>query len=139
MFIYFCRLITLQICSGFAIHWHESAMGVHVSPILNPLPTSLPIPSSGSSQCIYLSTYLSCLFWGDKFVQMPRAFVSCIQPGLVICFTLDNRHVSMLFSQIILPSPSPIESKSLFYTSVSFSVLHIGLSLPIFLNPIYMH
>ena len=45
--------------------------------------------------------------------------VSCIQPGLVICFTLDNIHVSMLFSWNIPPSPSPTESKRLFYTSVS--------------------
>ena len=27
----------------FAIHWHESAMGVHVSPILKPPSTSFPI------------------------------------------------------------------------------------------------
>ena len=91
-----------SIVVDFAIHWHESAMDLHVFPILNPLPTSLPIPS----------------LWVIPGHQ-PRALVSCIQPGLVICFTLDNIHVSMLFSQIIPPSPSPIESKSLFYTSLS--------------------
>ena len=82
---------TLEYCSGFAIHWHESAMGVHVFPILNPPPPPLsPFHPSGSSQ------YTS-----------PEHPVSCIEPGLVICFTYDNIHVSMLFSQIIPPLPSP--------------------------------
>ena len=38
----------------------------------------------------------------------------------------------MLFSQIIPPLPSPTESKSLLFTSVSLAFLHIGSSLPPF-------
>ena len=74
----------------FVIHWHESAMDLHVFPIPIPPPASLPIPS--------LWVFL---------VHQPWALVSYIQPGLEICFTLDNIQVSMLFSWNIPPSPSP--------------------------------
>ena len=108
-FIYFnWRLMTLQYCIGFAIHQHESAMGVHVFPILNPLPPPFPYHLSGSSQC-----------------TSPKHPVSCIEPGLAIHFTCDNLHVLMPVSQIIPPSPSPSESKRLFYTSVSLLLSRI--------------
>ena len=100
--LFFFNLITLQYCIGFAIHQHESATGIHVFHILNPPPSSLPVHPSGSSQC-----------------TSPKHPVSCIKPGLVIQFIYDIIHVSMPFSQIIPPSPSPTESKRLFYTSVS--------------------
>ena len=74
--------------------------------------TLLPPPSSyhlsGSSQC-----------------TSPKHPVSCIEPRLAIHLLYDIIHVSMPFSQIIPPSPSPTESKILFDTSVSLLPSHI--------------
>ena len=36
--------LTLQYCIGFAIYQNESATSIHVFPIRNPPPSSLPIP-----------------------------------------------------------------------------------------------
>ena len=108
MYLFNWRLITLQYCIGFAIQQHESTTGIHMFPILNPPFSSSLYHPSGSSQC-----------------TSPKHPISCIEPGLEICFTYDNIHGSVLFSQIIPPSPSPTESKRLFYTSVSLLLSRI--------------
>ena len=67
-FIYFnWRLITLQHCIGFAIHQHESATGIHVFPILNPL--SFPIPSlwAVSAHQPQASSITHRIWTGDSF------------------------------------------------------------------------
>ena len=103
-----------SIVVGFSIYWVESAMGIHVFPILKPRPLLSPSHPSGFSQC----TGFECP-------------MSCIKVGWVIYFTYRNMHVSVLVSQVISPWPSPTESKSLFLC-VRFAVSHIWSSLPSF-------
>ena len=117
IFIYFnWKLITLQYCTGFAIHQHESSMGVHVFPILNLPPTSLPIPS----------------LWVIP-VHQPQA--SCI---LHRTWTGDSFHTwyYTCFNAILPNHPTLFHShrvqKTVLYICVSFALSHTGLSLPSF-------
>ena len=105
--IYFnWRLIALQYCIGFAIHQHESATGVHVFPILNPPPTSLPVPS----------------LWVIP-VHQPQA--SCILHRTWTGNLFLILYMFQCHSPKSSPSPSPTESKRLFYTSVSLLLSRI--------------
>ena len=61
--------------------------------ICSPSWTSLPVP------------FLRVIPVHQPWAPHP---VSCIEPGLAICFTYDNIHVSMLFSQIKAPDKSYI-------------------------------
>ena len=64
------------------------------SPSWTPLPPPSPYHPSGSSQC-----------------TSPKLPVSCIKPGLAICFLYDIIHVLMPFSQIIPHLPLPQSPK----------------------------
>jgi len=59
------------------------------SPSCTTFPPPYPYHPSGSSQ-----------------FTSPKHPVSCIEPGLAICFIYDIIHVSMPFSQITPPSPT---------------------------------
>ena len=101
-FFFFYNIVVV-----FVIHWHESAMDLHVFPIPIPSPTSL------STRSLWVFP-----------VHQARALVPCIQPGLVISFTIDNIHVLMLLSgeshgQRSLTGYSPQGRKELDMTEVT--------------------
>ena len=92
------------------------------SPSWTLLPPPSPYHPSESSQC-----------------TSPKHPVSCIEPGLATHFIYDIIHISMPFSQIIPPSPSPTEPKDCSIHQCLFCCLVHRVIVTIFLNSIYMH
>ena len=90
-------------------------------PILNPLPPLSPPYPSGSSQ------YTS-----------PEHPVSCIKPGLMICFTYDNIHVSVYSNRSSHPHLLPQSPKECSMYLCLFCFLAYGIIITMFLNSIYM-
>ena len=108
--------LTLQYCIGFAIYQNESATGIHVFPILNPPPSSLPVPS----------------LWVVP-VHQPQA--SSIMHRTR---TVDSFHIwYYTYFNVILPNHPTLSlshrvQKTVLYISVSFAVSYTGLLLPSF-------
>ena len=108
--------LTLQYCIGFSIHQHESATGIHLFPVLNPPPSSLPVPS----------------LW---VVPVHQHQASSIMHRT---WTSDSFHIwyYTCFNAILPNHPTLSLShrvqQTVLYISVSFAVSYIGSSLPSF-------
>ena len=123
-FIYFnWRLITLQYCIGFAIHQHESTMGVHMFPILNPAshlsPHTIPLghPSAPAPSILYHASNLDWRFVSHMILYMFQ------------CYSPKSSH----------PLPLPQSPKDCSIHLCLFCCLTYRVIVTIFLNSIYMH
>ena len=118
--IFHRRLITLQYCIGFAIHQYESATGVHMFPILNPLPPPSPYYLSGSSQCTSPKHPASNLYW---------RFISYMILYMFQCHSPKSSH----------PCPLPQGPKDFSIHLCLFCYFAYRVIVTIILNSIYMH
>ena len=122
-FFFLHFFFNLQYFIGFAIHQHESTTGVHMFPILHPLPTSLPISSlwvipmhQPQASCYPASN----LDW---------QFVSYMIFYMFQCHSLKSSH----------PLPLPQSPKDCSIHLCLFCCLAYRVIVTIFLNSIYMH
>ena len=108
--------LTLQYCIGFAIYQNESATGIHVFPILNPPPSSLPIPSLWVVPVHQpqASSIMHRTWTGDSFHIWYYTCFNAILPN----------HPTLSLSHRV--------EKTVLYISVSFAVSYTGLLLPSF-------
>ena len=117
-FLLLLLFFTLQYCIGFAIHQHESATSVHVFPILNPPPSSLPLghPSAPAPTILYPASNLG--WW----------FVSYMILYMFQCHSPKSSH----------PLPLPQSPKDCSIHLCLFCCVTYRVIVTIFLNSIYM-
>ena len=118
----FYLFITLQYCIGFAIHWHESTMSVHVFRILNspshlsPHPIPLGHPITPALRTLYHASNLDWWFFSHVIIYMFQ------------CHSPKSSH----------PLPLPQSSKDCSIHQYLFCCLVYRVIVTIFLNSIYM-
>ena len=120
LFYFNWRLITLQYYNGFAVHQHESATGIHMFPILNPPPSSLPGPSLWvifSAPAPSIQYHASNLDW---------QFISYMILCMFQCHSPKSSH------------PLPQSPKDCTIHLCLFCYLAYRVIITIFLNSIYM-
>ena len=106
----------------FAIHAHESATGVHVSPSWTPLPPPSPSHPSGSSQC-----------------TGPEHPVSCIEPGLqsilhMVIYMFQCYSLKLSHPHLLPQSPKVCSLHLCLFCCLTYRVI-----VTIFLNSIYIY
>ena len=113
---FFFIFLTLQYCIGFAIYQHESTTGIHVFPILNPPPSSLPIASLWVVPVHQpqASSIMHRTWTGDSFHTWYFTCFNAILPN----------HPTLSLSHRV--------QKTVLYISVSFAVSYTGVLLPSF-------
>ena len=75
---------------------------------------------------------------GPSQCTSPKHPVSCIEPRLVIHFLYDIIHVSMPFSQIIPPSPSPRVQDCLIHLCLFCCLTYRDTCTPVFIAALFI-
>ena len=112
LFVLFCIIWPLSLYNivvVFTIHWHESAMGVHESPILN-LPLPLGCPSALALSALFQASNLDWSSVSHMIIYMFQ------------CYSLKSSHPRLL----------PQSPKACLFCYLTYRII-----ITIFLNSIY--